>query len=561
MRRLFPGLLVLLLAVMSTAPVRGQTTGLTTPQAGPSVDLSGVAPLPLTGNRQAEFETYIADILAMTGVPGAAVAVVQNGEVVYRQGFGVRELGGSESVTPETLMMIGSITKPMTATMAATVVDAGDATWDTPVVDLLPVFAIADPELTKRLSLRNAFCACTGLPQRDPEFLFNCAELTPERLITSVRDFPLTAPLGEQFQYSNQLFAIGGYAAAAAAEGATDLYDAYVSSMQRRLLDPLGMSRSTFGLDRVFASGNYAEPHGVDLAGAYHPVSLADDQRYVTAVAPAGALWSSATEMARFVQMELAAGLAPDEARVVSQANLEATWQPQVTIPAPANPDLPSEFVSMAQGYALGWVVGEYGGQRLLWHSGGTSGFSAQAALLPDADLGVVILTNGINAEFFTYAVQFRLFELVFDQPATFDPVIRAVIAATAQQQAELQQQLAPVDPARVAPYLGRYTHDVLGEVDIELGDGTLIFDAGEFRAELWPLRDAQTGETTYVTSDLPLSGVSTVTFAAEGDTPVMTFTDPTTGEAYVFTFIGRVDATATPSAQQQSPAASLAVG
>jgi hypothetical protein len=120
---------------------------------------------------------------------------------------------------------------------------------------------------------------------------------------------------------------------------------------------------------------------------------------------------------------------------------------------------------------------------------------------------------------------------------------------------------LAPVDPARVAPYLGRYTHDVLGEVNIELGDGTLIFDAGEFRAELWPLRDAQTGETTYVTSDLPLSGVSTVTFAAEGDTPVMTCTDPTTGEAYVFTFIGRVDATATPSAQQQSPAASLAVG
>jgi CubicO group peptidase (beta-lactamase class C family) len=194
MRRLFPGLLVLLLAVMSTAPVRGQTTGLTTPQAGPSVDLSGVAPLPLTGNRQAEFETYIADILAMTGVPGAAVAVVQNGEVVYRQGFGVRELRGSESVTPETLMMIGSITKPMTATMAATVVNAGDVTWDTPVVDLLPAIAVADAEVTERLSLRNAFCACTGLPQRDPEFLFNSATLTPEHLITSVRDIPLTAP-------------------------------------------------------------------------------------------------------------------------------------------------------------------------------------------------------------------------------------------------------------------------------------------------------------------------------------------------------------------------------
>jgi CubicO group peptidase (beta-lactamase class C family) len=103
--------------------------------------------------------------------------------------------------------------------MAATVVDAGDVTWDTPVVDLLPAIAVADAEVTERLSLRNAFCACTGLPQRDPEILFNSATLTPEHLITSVRDFPLMAPLGEQFQYSNQLLAIGGYAAAAAAEG------------------------------------------------------------------------------------------------------------------------------------------------------------------------------------------------------------------------------------------------------------------------------------------------------------------------------------------------------
>jgi CubicO group peptidase (beta-lactamase class C family) len=550
MRRLFPGLLVLLLAVMSTAPVRGQTPGLTTPQAGPSVDLSGVAPLPLTGDRQAEFETYIADMLAMTGVPGAAVAVVQNGEVVYQQGFGVRELGGSEPVTPETLMMIGSITKPMTATMAATVVDDGELTWDTPVVDLLPSFAVADPTLTEQLSIRNAFCACTGLPQRDPEFIFNSATLTPERLITSVRNFPLTAPLGEQFQYSNQMFGIGGYAAAIAAEPEeTDLFAAYDTAVRQRLLDPLGMTDSTFVLDEVLATGDYAWPHGLDLAGAYHPVSLEEDESHVLSVAPAGALWSNAADMARYLLMELAGGVASDGTRVVSQANLEATWQPQVTISAPANPDVPPEFVSMAEGYALGWVVGNYRGQPLYWHSGGTLGFSAQATLLPDADLGIVVLTNGINAEFFTYAVQFRLFELVFDQPATFDPVITAAIAGTAQQRAELQRQLAPVDPAAVAPYLGRYTHDVLGEVEITLGDGRLIFDAGEFQAELWGLQDPGTEEATYLTSDLPLSGVATVTFGEESGAPVMTFTDPTTGEAYPFTFVSDTGIEATPLA------------
>src|SRR5215207_6341376 len=269
MRRLSPILLVLLLASMSATPARRQTPGPVTLLAGASADLSGVAPLPLTEDRQAEFETYITGMLAKTGVPGAAVAVVQNGEVVYQQGFGVRELGGSEPVTPETLMMIGSITKPMTATMAATVVDDGELTWGTPVVDLLPSFAVADPTLTEQLSIRNAFCACTGLPQRDPEFIFNSVTLTPERLITSVRDFPLSAPLSEQFQYSNQMFGIGGYAAAVAAEPEeTDLFAAYDTAVRQRLLDPLGMTDSTFVLDEVLATGDYAWPHGLDLAGA-----------------------------------------------------------------------------------------------------------------------------------------------------------------------------------------------------------------------------------------------------------------------------------------------------
>jgi hypothetical protein len=220
-----------------------------------------------------------------------------------------------------------------------------------------------------------------------------------------------------------------------------------------------------------------------------------------------------------------------------------------VTVPAPGNPGLPPEFVSSARSYALGWVVGDYRGQRLYWHSGETLGFHAQTAFLPDADFGLVILTNGIGADAFTYAVQFRLFELLFGQPETFDPVVTTLIAATAQQRAELQQQLGSIDPVAVAPSLGRYANDVLGEVDVALDDGKLIFDAGEFQAELLPLLDAQTGETTYVTSDLPLSGMPTVTFAMKGNTPVMTFTDPTTGEAYVFTSIGGVGSAATPSA------------
>ncbi len=554
MHRLVASLAAVLVVASSGAAIA--TAQDASPPASPAADLAGVTPRSLTAERLAEFEAYVAAMLAKTGVPGAAVAVVQNGEVVYRQGFGVRALGDDAPVTPDTLMMIGSVTKPMTATMAATLVDDGTLTWDTPVVDLLPGFAVADPELTRRLTVRNAFCACTGLPERDPELIFNADSLTPERLVAQAARLPLIAPLGERFQYSNQMFGIGGYAAAVAAAGGSpdDLYDAYVTAMRERVLDPLGMTRSAFALDDVVASGDHAQPHGQDLAGAYRPASLEEDERYVNSVAPAGALWSSAAEMARYVRMELAGGVAPDGTRVVSAENLGATWQPQVAIPAPpAEAGVPTEFASMLRGYGLGWVDGDYRGQRMLWHSGGTYGFSTQAALLPDAGLGLVVLTNGINADLVKLAVQFRLFELAFGRPAAFDPVVQAGIAAGIQQSAELQRQLAPVDPVAVAPYLGRYANPMLGEVELALRDGRLVFDAGEMRSELRALADEAGQVVAYLFTDPPLAGRPApvtlqqgadgrpeVAVTVEGDTPEAT-------QTYVLTLLASA-AAATPA-------------
>jgi CubicO group peptidase (beta-lactamase class C family) len=148
-------------------------TPVVTPEDHAVADLTGATPLPLTGERLATFEAYVAAKLAEAGVPGAAVAVVQNGEVVFQQGFGVREIGQPDPVTPDTLLRIGSVTKSFSSFLTATLVDTGRLSWETPLVDLLPSFAVADPELTPRLTTRDAFCACTGLPRRDFEFIFN----------------------------------------------------------------------------------------------------------------------------------------------------------------------------------------------------------------------------------------------------------------------------------------------------------------------------------------------------------------------------------------------------
>ena len=537
-------------AQVETPVPSAPATPIATPQTAAQQDLAGVAPLPLTGERRATFETYIADAIDRFGVPGASVAVVQAGEVVYSQGFGVKALGGTDPVTADTLMMIGSVNKSMTATMAATVVDDGWLSWDTPLVELLPQFVVADPLLTPRLTVADAFCACTGLPRRDLELLFHFDDLPPDRLIAQVAELPLTAPFGERFQYSNQMFAMGGYAAAAAAGAApNDLYGGYQLVMRERLLNPIGMHRSTFVLDEVLASGDYAHPHATDLDGNLQRVPLPVDARFPIPVAPVGALWSSARDVARYVQTELADGVAPDGTRVVSAENLARTRAPRVAIPP--EPGIPTLFSRSGNYYAMGWVVDTYQGQPVLSHTGGTLGFVSEVAFLPEADLGVVILTNGgQGAGPFNFAVQFRLLELLFDQPAEFDAMLDQALEAQVAQFADFRAQLGTVDLAAVAEYLGRYDHPALGEVELALRNGTLVFDVGEVRWELRPLVDGVGEVVGYVFTDPPLAGLIPVTLrrSEDGQPEVMVTFGGEAAETYVFTYLGAgLPATPTP--------------
>jgi CubicO group peptidase (beta-lactamase class C family) len=557
-----PIVLAVLLVIATISPVGGAqvetpvtatetspvTSPLATPQTGARTDLTGVAPLPLTGDRLVAFETYVVDAMNRLGVPGASVAVVQGGQITYAQGFGVKELSGAEPVTADTLMMVGSVTKSLTSTMAATLVDDGSLSWDTPVIDLLPGFAVADPQLTARLTVADAFCACTGLPPRDIELLFNVDTLTPELMVASVAGLPLTAPFGETWQYSNQMYSVGGYAAASAAGDAPDdLYGGYVAAMHERILGPIGMDRSTFALADVLADGDYASGHATDLDGRTGPFSLQFEERYLRLVAPAGALWSSAREMARYLQTQMADGVAPDGTRVVSVENLGQTWAPRVAIAAP--PGLSPALAESSQYYGMGWLVGTYKGQPLINHSGGTGGFISAVAFLPEADLGIVILSNGgPGAVAFYPGVQNRLFELLFDQPSEFDALLGPVMEAQSAQLAQIRDQFRPVDPTAVAPWLGRYANPTLGEVTLSLRDGELILDTGGARSELRAVADEAGQVVAYLLIDPPFAGPTPVTLRqGDGGPEVVAMVDGDPTATHVFTLLGP-DAGATPA-------------
>ena len=483
-------------------------------------DLTGVKPRPVDEVMIAELETFITDALPEFGIPGAAVAVVQNGEVVYTGGFGVREAGTDAPLTPDTRMMIGSSGKSLTTMLMATLVDAGEMTWNTPVQQVLPEFEVADPELSETMTLRNLVCACTGVPRRDLELFFNADELSAEGVVESLRTFEFFTDFGEAFQYSNQLVGTGGYAAAAA-DGAPygELFAGYTQSLQERVLGPIGMTNTTLSFEEVEAAGDAATPHTGAFDGTYTPISL-ELERLLLPIAPAGAHWSTARDMARYLQTELALGVAPDGARVVSEENLRTTWEPQV--PVSANTD-----------YGLGWFAQDYNGLQLVYHGGNTLGFTSDLAFLPGKDLGVVVLTNAQASNAFNEAVRERLLELVFDQPAR----IGETVAFAAEQMKEaltaFQAKVREVDASAAEPFMGRYRNEALGEVRVRLEGGTLILDAGEFASELRPIVDDAGEPDGYIFYEAPLAGLP-VRFQREAGQPVVVVGEGAV--AYTFT-------------------------
>lgn len=466
-------------------------------------DLSAVDPLPIDETILAELEAYTADLLVRLEAPGAAVAIVQNGEVIYTAAFGVKALSSDEPITPETQFMIGSTTKPITTTMMATLVDDGIITWDEPVVDVLPQFAVSDPNLTQQFTLRNLVCACTGVPRRDLELLFNADELTAADIVASLQTFEFFTDFGETFQYSNQLVATGGYAAAAALDPDGELYTTYLAAMQTRIFDPLGMTNTTFDFDAVEARGDYALPHAANLDAEYYPLPISDEQVLIP-IGPAGVAWSTVGDMAQYAITMLNRGVAPDGERLVSEENLLETWQPQVAVSANAS-------------YGLGWFVDEYKGAPLYNHGGNTLGFTSDFAFLPDAGFGIVVLSNGQAANIFNEGIRIRLLELVYQQPAENDEQIVFFLEQSEQAMAELEASVGDTpDETDVDAFLGSYSNDALGSLELRYEEDRFVADAGEFVVELRPNTGEDAPPNSFIAFGSPSAGLPFV-FVEDG--------------------------------------------
>ncbi|MCA9674563.1 MAG: beta-lactamase family protein [Kofleriaceae bacterium] len=462
----------------------------------PGVDQESFAgkPANLDADHLARFDAFVEDARQLAGVPGAAIAVVHGGKIVLEAGHGVRVLGKKDKVDPSTLFMIGSTTKSLTTLMLARLVDQGKLAWDTPVTDVLPDFALGDAAMTQQLQLHHTICACTGMPRQDLEFIFEYAGWDAERRLASMKTMVPTTGFGETFQYSNLLVATGGYVGAHAWAPKKKLGPAYDDAMATLVFKPLGMKSTTFDFKKV-AKADHAGPHSRGLTLEYGAIPVAAETALVP-LRPAGAAWSSVRDMARFMELELARGKTPDGKQLVTEANLLHRREPQVKI----NDD---------DSYGLGLFLSNDHGVQIVHHGGNTLGFTADMFMLPEQDVGVVLLTNGGGANAYRGAVRRRFLEIAFDGEARASDELHAALDRQRESLADLKTQLPePPDDAWLTARLGAYVDPGLGRIEITRKGKVFLLDAGEWQSEVTQLV-GKDGVSQLITTRAPLAGLT----------------------------------------------------
>ncbi len=451
---------------------------------------------PLDAARIDALTSFVEDARQNLGIPGVALAVLQDGKVVFEGGFGVRQLGRPAKIDADTKFMIASNTKAMATLMLAKLVDQGKLAWDTPATKVMATFKLGDAATTQKVQIKHLICACTGLPRQDMETTFEFDGVTPAEAMAKLATMQPTTAFGELFQYSNALAAAAGFLGGHVAYPKLELGKAYDTAMKSLVFDPLGMKATTHDFT-VGRRGNRASPHVIDIDGKTVVASERLNDSLVP-VRPSGGAWSTVRDLARYVAMELADGKLPDGSSYIGKEALHARRTPQIAFGADIS-------------YGMGLIVETKSGVTVVHHGGDVVGYHSDMMWLPEHGVGLVVLTNGDPGWILRDEVRRRLLEILFDGR----PEAEANIAARgatylADVAAERKLLTVPADDELVAKLAPRYANTALGEIEVVRKRGKTVFDVGEFASEVGSIRHPD-GSVSFVTVDPGVSGIELV--------------------------------------------------
>jgi len=418
--------------------------------------------------RQQEFDAYVNRGLERLATPGAAIAVVKDGKVLFAKGYGVRTLGDAARVDAHTLFQIASNTKAFTTAALAMLADDGKLSWDDPVTKFLPGFELYDPYVTREFTVRDLVTHRSGLGLGAGDLLWFHSSYTRGEIAYRIRYAKPVSSFRSAYAYDNVLYIVAGEVVRAVANTPWDDF------VKQRIFTPLGMTETGTTIAFFTASPNAASPHGVDNGKLQVvPIDSVDN------TAPAGGIVSNVTDLAKWVLCRLDSGRYGG-GRLFSERQAREMWAGQTILPiADPPPPLAALRPSFSQ-YGLGWRLRDYQGRKLVTHTGGLAGMTSQVTLVPAERLGIVILTNGESD--LMAALTYRLLDAFFKVRPT--DWVSAYAAAARLDRVHADSILAAGRAGRdslskpslaLDRYAGRYRDDLYGDATITLENGTLV--------------------------------------------------------------------------------------
>ncbi|MEQ8347226.1 MAG: serine hydrolase [Sneathiellaceae bacterium] len=471
---------------------------------GPPAQTVGIAvPAGRIDAALGRLDDLVAAILDRSKVPGLAVAVVRDGRTVYAKGFGVRRVGAPETVDSETVFQIASLSKAVGATVVAAQVTAGQVAWDMPVTTALPWFALADPWVTRHVTVGDLYAHRSGLPDHAGDDLEDLG-FGRQAILERLRLLPL-APFRASYAYTN--FGLTAAAEAVAAASGMD----WATLSETALYAPLGMTRTSSRFADFAGRDNRADGHTLTPEG-FRPLFV----RQPDAQSPAGGVSASVRDMATWMSLVLQGGEAGGRQLIDTQALLPAITAEVIASPTPA-------ATARTELYGFGFGVGsDPSGRTVLTHSGGFyQGTGTNFLMIPSLGLGIVVLSNGspvgaVEALGREFADLVQYGEITRDWYAGYNPRIMPM-SAPAGSLADMAAPASPAPPLPLADYAGDYENAYFGTLQVVEQDGGLAAILGP-KGMTFPLRHWDGNRFAFVPAgeNAPLGSLSAVDFGQD---------------------------------------------
>lgn len=330
-------------------------------------------------------ETLCQKSLVDFNVPGMAVAIVKDGQVIMSRGFGVKNVQTQEAVDAHTQFAIASNSKAFTSAALAILVDQGKLSWDDPVKKHLPYFEMYDPYVTDQMTVRDLLCHRSGLDTFSGDLIWYGTTYSREEVIQRARLLEPTFGFRAAYGYNNIHFIAAGEVVASVSGKS---WDAFIAE---NIFKPLGMVQANTSITAFTPSSNMATPHN-EVDGTNQAIDWVNWDN----VGPAGSINAGVQELTRWLLLQLGKG-SLDGRTYWKESRTYEMWENNTPKPVGKwqREHMPSRHFN---GYGLGWELMEYSGRKVVSHGGGYDGMISKTVLVPEENLGFVVLTNNINS-------------------------------------------------------------------------------------------------------------------------------------------------------------------